>query len=225
MIGFFESTSAGWAYGIEQQFERFGQAPTLVYMFGLLGSVVVACFCWFMIDGSEISTPTGFGVLIGGYAVTHGAVFAMISGRAEELGMSPIEAMMELATRNVLDLRDELETVVGFVPSIWAILMKHFIPQVLIILFANLSNSKAGSGKKNFGGYEGYDVWPFQTCGFFIVVFVGITVFVGIFAPDVFAGFDLGVDEDGNRVPIGSAPGAEKEDSSEPTKEKEEYDA
>lgn len=223
MIGLFESFGAGWVYGIEHQFERFGQGTTLAYMGGVFGTIVVSCFCWFMIDDADISTPTGFGILIGGYIVTHVGVFVMLGDRAEELGLSRMEALIELATRNVLDLRDELETVVGFVPSIWAMMMKHFIPQVLIVLFANLSNSTNGVGKKQFGHYGSYKMWPFQILGFLCVMLVGCLILLGIAAPDLFVGFDLGVDEDGNRVAIGSTPDVMKEDGSEPTKDKEDY--
>ena len=57
----------------------------------------------------------------------------------------------ELLMGNVLELRSDLESssIDGYmyIPWIWAFLMKHFIPQVLLILFFNLFFAQTDYGK------------------------------------------------------------------------------
>ena len=48
----------------------------------------------------------------------------------------------EIYFGNILALRDRMQKQIGPVPFIWCVLMRHFIPHILIILFVNLAQSK-----------------------------------------------------------------------------------
>jgi hypothetical protein len=48
--------------------------------------------------------------------------------------------------QNIIDLRNDFVAVVGWIPVTWALLIKHFIPPVILILFANLRASENSAG-------------------------------------------------------------------------------
>lgn len=64
----------------------------------------------------------------------------------EDKGVTFTDLVQELTMGNVLRLRSELEAAVGYMPWIWAFLMKHIIPQALLILFFNLFFAKTDYG-------------------------------------------------------------------------------
>lgn len=98
-------------------------------------------------------------------------------------------AMMDLAFGNVMDLRKQLSETVGFLPSVWAIMIKQFIPHILLILFINLARSKGG-----LGTYGGYSQWPYQIIGYGCMLFAAVVFLVGFTCPDLYNGLSL-VDE------------------------------
>ena len=49
----------------------------------------------------------------------------------------------ELTLKNVMDLKNDLSEVVGYIPSAWAFLVKHFIPPIILVLFALGESSSA----------------------------------------------------------------------------------
>jgi hypothetical protein len=101
-------------------------------------------------------------------------------------------AMFELGFRNILDLRDQLASTIGFLPVIWAYMMKQFIPHVILILFVNLARSTTGDdGDSLFGNYGGYDQWPYQVLGYLTVIFAGFLMVLGLIAPDLYNGLTL----------------------------------
>lgn len=71
----------------------------------------------------------------------------------------------EISLRNIMELRAQLSSTIGFLPNIWAYMMKQFIPQVILILFINLAQSNNDDGDSLFGNYGGYADWPFQILG------------------------------------------------------------
>jgi len=71
----------------------------------------------------------------------------------------------EISLRNIMELRAQLSSTIGFLPNIWAYMMKQFIPHVILILFINLAQSNNEDGESLFGNYEGYANWPFQILG------------------------------------------------------------
>jgi hypothetical protein len=65
----------------------------------------------------------------------------------EEKGITFKDLVQELTMGNVLELRSKLEATVGYMPWTWAFLMKHIIPQTLLILFFNLFFAKTDYGR------------------------------------------------------------------------------
>ena len=92
----------------------------------------------------------------------------------------------ELMLSDVVSLRNDLAAVVGRLPLFWAVIIKHFIPQIILVLFANLCAAENASGDKTFGHYGEYVFWPYQLLGILIVVFVGFLFFSSIFRPELY---------------------------------------
>lgn len=231
LIGFFETFSAGWVYGIEAQIETLGPTIVFAYMFSNFGAVVVACGLWFGLDDNAV----GFGFLGGflSYAVGIGATAALMSQKMEqepEKGWTWKTMAYEVGLSNVFQLREELEAVVGFTPRIWAFFMKQIIPHILLVLFINLAQSKNEDGESLFGNYGNLATWPYQVLGILLVVFVACLILVGMALPSVFEGADLTVgralgevsvrpDESAkdslHKDPTSTTPGGLEEDSLE----------
>ena len=96
--------------------------------------------------------------------------------------------MIDLAFGNMRDYKNTLEKVIGWVPTAWCLLIKHFIPQVLLILFINLATSENDDGKSLFGRYGDYPMEPYQAIGIFVVCLSIAVFFVGLLFPDVYSG-------------------------------------
>ena len=192
LIGFFESFGAGWIYGIEEQIQELGSSIVFTYMFTNFGSVIIACCLWFGLD-NDAEVYAGFIALIGCYmlgsAVTLYFCHCKIQQEPEKWNWSSI--LYAVGLKNVMSLREEIESICGYMPWAWGFGMKHFIPQVILILFINLASSDNGSGKPLFGNYAGYVKVPFQMLGILFVCFSFITVVVGVVAPGLFEPFDL----------------------------------
>lgn len=98
----------------------------------------------------------------------------------------------ELTFRNVMELREQLSTSIGWLPEIWAYMMKQFIPHVILILFINLAQSSTGTvGEPLFGNYGGYANWPFQIMGYGTTLFAFGLFVIGFVAPDLYKGLTL----------------------------------
>jgi len=132
-LGFVKSFSAGWLYGLEKQIETFGERLVYGFMLATFAPLVLASWVWFGMDGNNF---------IGGFLLFFLTYVCGIAGIVRSLNnrTDPWKsALYELALRNVHDLRDELVDSVGNIYSFWAVLIKHFIPQVLLVLFFNLA--------------------------------------------------------------------------------------
>jgi solute carrier family 6 GABA transporter-like protein 1 len=190
MTGFFETLGAGWIYDIQGQIESLGAPAVFTYMFTHFGSIIIACGLWFGLN-NEHQVWAGFlgGFLCFGAGCT--ATFYFLSQQRAhnpERWNSWSDIIYELCLGNVMRLRSELSSVVGYLPWIWAFAMKNMIPQILLILFINLAQSKNADGESLFGHYEGYVSWPYQVLGILIVAFACSCVLVGIVSPKVFEG-------------------------------------
>jgi len=97
----------------------------------------------------------------------------------------------EITFRNVMELREQLSSTIGFLPKIWAFMIKQFIPHVVLILFINLAQSKATNGEPLFGNYGGYSSWPFQIMGYGTVLFALGLFLIGFLFPDLYSGLTL----------------------------------
>jgi len=192
IMGLAETFGAGWIFGIEKQIEEIGSSIVFTFMLTNFGSVILACCLWFGLD-SDNQVWAGFVALIGcyaaGVAVTLFFCSMKIKQDPEKWNWNSIIYAVGLS--NVMSLREELESICGYMPWIWAFMMKHFIPQVLVILFFNQSWADNGAGKPMLGNYEGYENVPYQMTGIIILVFTFMLVAVGAVVPALFEPFDL----------------------------------
>lgn len=192
LTGFFETFGAGWVYGLEKQIESLGPAIVLTYMFTHFGSLIVACGFWFGLNNDNevwggfvaLFICAMFGLIATGALLTNKMA-------AEPSKWTLTSIVYELTLGNVMELRDELSSVVGYLPWIWAFALKNVIPQILLILFINLASSKNDDGESLFGHYEGYVAFPFQILGIIVVCFAGLFILVGAAAPKVFEAADI----------------------------------
>ena len=192
LIGFFETFGAGWIFGIEDQIKEIGSSIVFSFMVTNFGSIIVACCIWFGMDnGNEVWA--GFVALIacylGGACVT---LFFCSQKIAQDPGKWSWNSILYVSTlKNVMDLRQELAIISGYMPWMWAFMMKHLIPHILLVLFVNLAQSDNGKGEPQFGHYESYVTYPFQFVGILCVCSVFVVAIVGVIAPVIFEPFDL----------------------------------
>lgn len=178
LVGFFETFAAGWMYGLEKQIEEVGSLSSFLFLFANFGGAILGGGLWFGKGG----VWPGFVGLISFYVVfTGAAVFKL----------KPGGSVYTLYFKNVFDLRDELQPVIGWVPTAWALLIKHFIPQVLLILFINGTTATTGDGSKpRFGNYGDYPI-EYQIVGILCVVWIAAILLIGFAVPDVFKCFAI----------------------------------
>jgi hypothetical protein len=180
LVGFLEAFGAAWANGILDLYQSIGAKATLSYMMTNFIPVLIACGFWF---SSDSKVWTGFVALFAGWftglLVTHYFLMERIALEPDRWTVRSI--WWECGYGNICRLRDQIQPVIGPIPFIWVILMKSFIPHVLIILFLNLCFSENGPGN-----YEGYAIRPYQLLGLLFFVFAIFLFFVGILVPEVY---------------------------------------
>jgi len=151
LVGFLETFAAGWINGLDEQIKSVGWLSNISFCFANFGSVALACGLWFGLG----NIWAGFVGFVISYAVFTALAVFFVSQRVKEDGRSLRSGLYDLFLRNVMDFKTELESVIGWVPSIWAISLRYVIPQVLLILFVNLASSTNGAGESKFGHYSG----------------------------------------------------------------------
>lgn len=145
-LGFCKAISAGWIYGMGKQMETLGYSVVYGYFGATFGGLLFASLVWFGVKGSSF----WFGLLCflaiygSGLIYCGNIMMGLVDG---EKGVTFSDLVQELTMGNVLRLRSELEATVGYMPWIWAFLMKHVIPQTLLILFFNLFFAKTDYGR------------------------------------------------------------------------------
>jgi len=178
-LGFCKAFSAGWMYNIQKQIGLFGYSVIYVYLLSSFGSVILASLVWFGVAGN-----TFFVALLCFVAVYGAGLYYCydILDRMENTadGLTLRVLCDEIIMGNILDLRVDLSDSVGYIPYAWAVLMKHVIPQILLVLFLNLSFSRTDHLQLDFGDYADYRVWPFQFIGVSIVAIMFGIVMVGL---------------------------------------------
>ena len=147
-LGFWKALSAGWMYGIKQQVANLGDRWNIVYAYfaTTFGSFVFASMVWFGVKGETFWLGLVSLVLIYGSGVAY-CLHNLQNMVNEDNSVSMRFLRNELLMGNILELRDELEKSVGYMPWIWALLMKHAVPQILLVLFFNLFFAKTDYGK------------------------------------------------------------------------------
>jgi len=186
MIGFCKTLSAGWIYGLDNQLATFGPKIVYGYMLTTFGSVIIACIIWFWIPyDTEV---VGFLLLFLSYGVGMLICAKEIKdfvAHNPDRGFTVKSALYELSMGNILQLKTALESSVGKIPVAWPYLIKHFIPQILLVLFFNLTGSRNDLGETVFGHYEAFP-FVFQMVGIFVVVVAVIIFSIGVKRPETF---------------------------------------
>ena len=156
LVGFLETFAAGWINGLEGQIKSIGWLPNITFCFANFGSVILACGLWFGLG----NIWAGFVGLVLCYGLFTGlAVFFVHQRIQQDDGRSLKSGLYDLFLKNVMDFKTELESVIGWVPSIWAIGLRFTLPQILLILFVNLALAKNAAGESKFGHYSGEFSW------------------------------------------------------------------
>eukprot|EP00571_Detonula_confervacea_P010676 CAMPEP_0172306670 /NCGR_PEP_ID=MMETSP1058-20130122/7696_1 /TAXON_ID=83371 /ORGANISM="Detonula confervacea, Strain CCMP 353" /LENGTH=665 /DNA_ID=CAMNT_0013018635 /DNA_START=380 /DNA_END=2377 /DNA_ORIENTATION=+ len=192
IVGFCECFAAGWGYGTEKTIAKCGRNAFGAYLCANFGSVALACGIWF---GAQ-SVWGGFVALILWYLVflVISFFFLMQHTNQSEEPMSFRQAVWALSFENIFDLKERIEPVTKWIPGIWCILIKQFLPHLLLVLFINLAQSKTeidGEEVALFGNYGGYETRPFQVMGILIFVLTIVTFSIGLLFPQVYASLSL----------------------------------
>ena len=192
ITGFFETFGAGWIYNMDHQLATLGKGAVFSYMGAHFLSIIVACGLWFGLD-NDSAVWAGFVAFFICFIVGLSATAFFLSKKIQEEPdtWTWSSIIRELCLGNVMHLRDELSSVVGYLPWLWAFAMKNLIPQILLILFINLATSKNDDGESLFGHYEGYVAAPFQVLGILCVCFAAVLILIGAVRPQTFEAADI----------------------------------
>merc|ERR1712025_129653 len=188
LVGFFEAFGSAWAYDIIGQVERQSFPVVSSFFTANFGAVVVGCILWYTLP-VDIAVWGGFVGFFLWYFVFVGITLHFMSAhvKASDGKWTMMSLLYEVYFGNIVALRDRMKEVIGGVPFIWCVLMKHFIPHVLIILFVNLAQTKNDDGKPTLGNYGAYPTTPYQVLGCLVVAFTLVLFLVGVFLPDLYA--------------------------------------
>ena len=172
--------------------------------------MIIACFLWFGIGDAEAALGAGFAGLVLCYTLGMAFVTYLMKKRRPERSLRSL--YYELYMGNVMQLREDLREHCGNLPVVWAVLIKHFIPQILLVMFALGANADTvdadGNSVKVFGHYEGYVAWPYQVLGILTVVFTGFLSVSTWASPRLFAVFDVAKEERDTKRVFASPPEA-----------------
>lgn len=190
LVGGTECFAAGWIYNIEEQVDNLGASIVFSFMTTIFGSVILACILWFGISDKDTALWAGFLGLVIFFVLGMSFVCYLMHKKKQEQGLWSWRSMFyDLMFRNVMDLRDDLSGVVGYMPVAWAVLVKYFIPPVLIVIFSLGCAAKTSTGESVFGHYEGYPLLPYQLLGILIVVLAGFLFFSSLIMPQLYSAF------------------------------------
>merc|ERR1712176_696815 len=186
LVGAFQCFAAGWMYNIEEQVDNLGARLVFSFMATYFGCILMGCIVWFTTD--EIWA--GFVTIILTFACGMAFVTYLMKKRMPTSDFWSWRSMFyDLVFRNMFDLRDDLASVVGHIPLIWAVLIKFVIPPVLLVLFSLGCAAKTSSGETEFGRYGNYPTLPYQLLGVLTVIFVGFLFFSAVVMPRIYSGF------------------------------------
>lgn len=188
LVGFMECFAIGWIYGIESQISALGWMPVVAYMAATFGPVCLASGLWFGANSDEIMK--GFVSLVVSYVVLMMGVFYLCYRAKSFLDITWRRILVELFMGNVLKLRKDLVGVIRYIPLLWFFMVRHLLPQLLLVLFANLATSDNGEdGRRKFGHYGAFPR-GFQIIGICVFVVACAIIFVGAVYPRAYVCFD-----------------------------------
>jgi len=188
IVGFLESFAAGWLYNIGQQANRVGIRATFGVLVSVNFAALVGAASAYSLGGK---TGCAVGMMFGmGFA----ALGLMISCSAvtQTEGKKEGEIIWDLLFGNVEELRKEINTVVAAegqwqVPFVWSLLIKFFIPPVLLILICADTMAENPDGKAKFGNYSNYP-GGYQFIGVVAALLTILIVGLGVAFPNAYAG-------------------------------------
>jgi len=191
LVGFAKCSAAGWLYNIDEQIDNLGASLVFSFMVTTHGSVFLACILWFGISNAETALVSGFAGLVVFYVFGMAFVGWLMHKKMQECpGLWNWKSMCyDLMFRNVMDLRDDLCGVVGYIPTVWPVLIKFFIPPVLLVMFCVGCSAKNSTGQTEFGHYSGYPL-QYQMLGIMAVVFVGFLIISSLMMPRLYSRFE-----------------------------------
>mmetsp|Transcript_20522 Transcript_20522/g.44660 ORF Transcript_20522/g.44660 Transcript_20522/m.44660 type:complete len:654 (-) Transcript_20522:252-2213(-) len=186
-LGFCKALSAGWFYGMKRQVKNIGDRWNIAYAYfgSTFGSCLFASLVWFGVKGETFWLGLISLIVIYGSGVVY-CLHNLKELVNEDKSVSMKFLRNELLMGNVLELRDELASSVGYLPWSWAFLMKHAIPQILLVLFFNLFFAQTDYGNIEFGSYNSYETMPYQVLGVISTLLIFGAVLVGVLHSKVF---------------------------------------
>ncbi|KAI0557210.1 hypothetical protein FGB62_331g05 [Gracilaria domingensis] len=98
--------------------------------------------------------------------------------------------IVNLLFGNVLQLRNDLVDVVRYIPFLWFVMVRHILPPLLLVLFANLATADDATGRRVFAHYEGYQP-GYQALGLAVFLSACVVILVGAVFPGLYACFDM----------------------------------
>lgn len=196
LVGLFETFAIGWIYGIEDQIKVLGTVPVVGFMLATFAPIVLASGFWFGLENRAIMW--GFISLGIGYFLLMSLVLLLLARKVfSDEGLTWRTALKELLMGNVLKFRRDVTGIVRYIPLLWFVLIRHFIPQILLILFANLASSKTKATKSKFGHYEDYSA-GYQALGITVFSISLGLLLTGVLIPRAYACFDVKHIENGD---------------------------
>ena len=188
LVGFFEAYGSAWAYDIQGQIERQGKPVVYLFLLANFGAVILGCILWYSLPADSAVWGGFVGYILWYFAFLGLTILEINKVVASSDGKWTTKSMLwEVYFGNILSLRDRMQEVIGKVPFIWCVLMKHFIPHVLIVLFVNLAQSKNGDGEPLLGNYGNYPNLPYQVLGIIVVAFTLVLFLGGVIFPNLYA--------------------------------------
>jgi len=182
-VGFIETFVAGWLAKGENQENKIGKQARYMAMFAVFFSSIVAVRVGFGVG--SWSTKAEDGTIVGvvfGIVLFVVLTFVAIKMAATHSNRSVSqEVVYDVLLLNVEDLRSQLNETVGQngnipIPLVWSLLVKFFIPPVLILcLWMKFKSPSFG----NYGGYPQY----YQGWGMFVGFLPWLVLLVGFIHP------------------------------------------
>ena len=202
LVGGFECFAAGWVYKIENQIENLGASIVFGHMATYFGSIIVGCGLWFGLSNADDALWAGFAGIAGSYVMGMTFVAILMHRRMKaHPGRWTWSSMThELLLKNISDLKSDLSAVIGYLPFVWALLIKFFIPPVILTLFGLSCNAENADGTKVFGHYAGYVFSPYQILGILCVVLAGFLFLSSLVVPQMYSALQAPDGEKPNAV-------------------------
>mmetsp|Transcript_17715 Transcript_17715/g.51569 ORF Transcript_17715/g.51569 Transcript_17715/m.51569 type:complete len:245 (-) Transcript_17715:470-1204(-) len=106
-------------------------------MFGTFSSIITAIGVWFGVHNGN-ALWAGFITLILFWFAGFTATLYFLKPIKEEKGMGWSGILYELIFQNVISLKDGMSSVVGHIPTLWAVVVKHLITPDFVRLLCEL---------------------------------------------------------------------------------------